>query len=111
VALVVASTGALGGYYLQAKTDTVGEVDFARPLAIPPIAVSRVDTTGTRVVDLDIRSGETRFLDGPATRTTGVNGAFLGPTLRARRGENVSFNVCGTTRTCAGRRRTTRAKA
>jgi len=80
VALVVASTGAL-------------EVDFTRPLAIPPIAESRVDTTSTRVVDLDIRSGETRFLDGPATRTAGVNGAFLGPTLRARRGENVSFNV------------------
>lgn len=34
-----------------------------------------------------------RFLDGPATKTAGVNGAFLGPTIRAHRGENVRFTV------------------
>jgi len=92
-ALLVAGAGGLGIYYLQASVDTVGEVDFSERLAIPPIADSRVDAAGTRVFDLDIRAGETRFLDGPATRTAGVNGAFLGPTIRAHRGENLAFNV------------------
>ncbi|GAB3440437.1 multicopper oxidase family protein [Actinophytocola sediminis] len=90
---LVVGTGALGVYYLQASVDTVGEVHFGERLAIPPIADSRVDAAGTRVFDLDIRAGETRFLDGQATRTAGVNGSFLGPTIRARRGEHVAINV------------------
>jgi FtsP/CotA-like multicopper oxidase with cupredoxin domain len=57
------------------------------------MAESRLDATGARVFDLDIQAGQTRFLDGLATRTAGVNGTFLGPTIRVRRGENVSLNV------------------
>jgi FtsP/CotA-like multicopper oxidase with cupredoxin domain len=92
-ALVVGSVGAFGIFYLQAKLDTVGEVVFDKALAIPPLAESTQDSAGTRVFDLDIRSGETQFLDGRATATWGVNGTFLGPTIRARRGEKVSFAI------------------
>ena len=91
--LVVGGGGAFGVFYLRAGLDTVGEIDFADELAIPPLAESEVDADGTRVFDLDLQAGETRFLDGPVTRTWGVNGSYLGPTLRATRGERVSFAV------------------
>lgn len=91
--LVVGSAGAFGVYYYQAKLDTVGSVTFDKPLAIPPLAESRQDPSGARVFDLDVRSGETQFLDGRPTTTMGVNGTFLGPTIRAKRGEKVAFSV------------------
>ncbi|MGI5498933.1 multicopper oxidase family protein [Lentzea sp. CA-135723] len=93
VALLLVSGAAFGVFYLQAELDTAGKVDFAQELAIPPLAPSTVDSAGTRTFDLEVRSGETKFLDGPATRTWGVNGTFLGPTLRARKGEKVAFSV------------------
>jgi FtsP/CotA-like multicopper oxidase with cupredoxin domain len=75
--------------------DTVDKVAFDRPLAIPPIAESRVDEQGRRVFDLRARPGISDF--GPAaggtTATWGFNGAYLGPTLRAKRGERVLVNV------------------
>jgi FtsP/CotA-like multicopper oxidase with cupredoxin domain len=91
--VVLGTVGAFTVFYIQAKLDTVGEVEFDKALAIPPLAESEVDSSGARLFDLDIQSGETQFLDGPATATWGVNGTFLGPTIRAKRGEKVSFAV------------------
>lgn len=92
-AIVAGSAGAFAILYIQAKLDTVGEVVFDKALAIPPRAESKQDSSGARVFNLDIRSGETQFLDGRATATWGVNGSFLGPTIRAKRGERVSFAI------------------
>lgn len=93
VATLVLGGAAFGLYFLQAKTDTAGKVDFGQRLAIPPLAESTQDPSGARLFDLDVRAGETQLLDGPATRTWGVNGTFLGPTIRAKRGEKVAFSV------------------
>jgi FtsP/CotA-like multicopper oxidase with cupredoxin domain len=86
-----------GGYvawsYLSATVDTTGEVDFDRPLAIPPLAESTVDAEGRRVFDLTLQRGESDFGRGAPTPTWGVNGSYLGPTLRAARGEQVLLNV------------------
>ena len=47
VMVVVVGFGAfLAWSYVTAKVDTVGEVDFDRPLAIPPLAESHVDDRG-----------------------------------------------------------------
>ncbi|SDC97840.1 multicopper oxidase family protein [Glycomyces harbinensis] len=92
-ALVLGGTGAFGVQLATASLDTVGKVDFDRPLAIPPLAQSTDDPSGARVFDLEIQAGRTRFTDGPATDTWGVNGTFLGPTLRARRGQEIAFAV------------------
>jgi FtsP/CotA-like multicopper oxidase with cupredoxin domain len=67
--------------------------DFSQPLRIPPLAESHVDASGTRIFDLTARAGTTDFTDAGATATMGFNGAFLGPTLRAARGEKVAVNV------------------
>ncbi|TFD21156.1 multicopper oxidase family protein [Cryobacterium sp. TMS1-13-1] len=73
--------------------DTVGSVDFVNPLAIPPLAESTVNAAGERMFDLTAEAGTTEFTPGVATETWGYNGSYLGPTIVARRGENVRINV------------------
>lgn len=90
---VVLGGGGFGVYYAAAKQDTTGEIAFDTALSIPALAESEVGASGARVFTLGIQSGETRFKDGPATRTWGVNGTYLGPTVRVRRGELVEFAV------------------
>ncbi|WP_030160479.1 multicopper oxidase family protein [Glycomyces sp. NRRL B-16210] len=92
-ALTLGTVGVFGYAYARGKLDTVGKVDFDSPLAVPPLAESHTDASGARVFDLDLQAGQTQFLDGPATATWGVNGAFLGPTIRASRGEEIAFAI------------------
>ncbi|MFC3492658.1 multicopper oxidase family protein [Glycomyces rhizosphaerae] len=99
-ALTLGATGALalgGGaiatWIAGAKQDTWGEVDFDSPLLVPPLAESTLDASGVRVFDLDIQAGRTEFKDGPATDTWGINGTYLGPTIRAGRGEAIAFAI------------------
>lgn len=71
--------------------DTRDQVSFERPLAIPPLATSRV-VDGERVFDLRLQEGVSDFGRGE-TPTWGINGDYLGPTLRATRGEKVRIRV------------------
>lgn len=48
---------------------------------------------GRRQFRLVVDESQTQFLPGKATSTAGVNGSYLGPTLRVRRGDNVDFIV------------------
>ena len=90
VATVLALLGLIGA----ARIDTTGQVDFNQPLPIPPLAESHLDDDGRRVFDLSAQEGSTTFApDAAATETWGVNGDYLGPTLRAHRGEEVVVNV------------------
>ena len=89
VALAFAGCGIVG----PGPISTVGDVEFDRPLAIPPLAESTVDADGTRVFALDARAGTTEFEPGVASETWGFNGSFLGPTLVADRGERVRVDV------------------
>ncbi len=72
--------------------DTVGKIDFHNALHIPPIADSSV-RDGQRVFDLSTQAGQSAIVPGGKADTWGVNGAFLGPTLRVRRGEDIRINV------------------
>ncbi|WP_409332418.1 multicopper oxidase family protein [Trujillonella humicola] len=91
--LALAGLGVLALTWARAVTDTTGRVAFDRPLAIPPLAPSRIED-GTRVFQLRATAGSTDFGIGDgATRTRGFDGAYLGPTLRAERGERVRIDV------------------
>src|SRR5690625_5958206 len=89
-ATVLALLGLIGA----ARVDTTGQVEFAQPLPVPPVAESHLDAEGRRVFDLNAQEGSTVFAPGAApTDTWGVNGDYFGPTLRAERGEEVLVNV------------------
>ncbi|GAB4086048.1 multicopper oxidase domain-containing protein [Myceligenerans cantabricum] len=85
--------GGLGVYYAAARRDTVGKIAFDSALAVPPLAEPQRGASGARVFTLGVQAGETSFRAGPATRTWGVNGTYLGPTVRARRGDEVELAV------------------
>ncbi|MDX2931950.1 multicopper oxidase family protein [Streptomyces ipomoeae] len=95
--VVTVSVLTIGGLFAWvwtgADVSTVGKVAFDEKLAIPPPARSSVDKNGTRVFDLRMRAGETEFKDGRKTPTWGFNGSYLGPTLRAERGEKVRVRI------------------
>src|SRR5690606_12742214 len=95
--LVVLALGSFMAYvmwsFATARVDTVGEVPFDRPLAVPPLARSTVDEDGTRVFRLRMQEGSTDLGRDQETPTWGFNGSYLGPTLRAERGEQVRVEV------------------
>jgi blue copper oxidase len=71
---------------------TAGRVEFVNRLAVPPLAPARVDATGRRVFDLRAAAG-THDFGGRTAETWGFNGDYLGPTLRATRGERIAVDV------------------
>jgi FtsP/CotA-like multicopper oxidase with cupredoxin domain len=73
----------------SAKTSNVGDLEFANPLAIPPLAEARSDGDGRATFELELQAGETEILPGTKTETWGANGPHLAPTLRASRGDEV----------------------
>ena len=87
--LLVVVGGILAAVWLAfSPTDTVGAVEFDTELAIPPLAESTVDEQGRRVFDLTAQEGRHDLGEGEV-ETWGFNGDYLGPTLRAERGEEV----------------------
>ncbi|QLY29737.1 multicopper oxidase family protein [Nocardia huaxiensis] len=89
VTSVALATGCAGGR----SAGSAGAAGGTRALPIPPLAEATVDAAGVRDFRLEARAGSTEMVAGKATATWGFNGAVLGPTLRARRGEAVRVRV------------------
>lgn len=87
VPLLAAGCGAIPG-----SVTSVDEPEFARALPIPPLAESEV-VDGVRTFRLTAQEGTTELLPGTRTPTWGFDGPYLGPTLRAERGEKVAVEV------------------
>jgi FtsP/CotA-like multicopper oxidase with cupredoxin domain len=85
--LALAGCGAIPG-----SVTPVDETEFTNELAVPPLAPSRM-VDGTRVFELTAQEGTTQFRPGVRTETWGFNGSYLGPTLRAERGERVAVEL------------------
>ncbi len=92
VLFVGAVVAVVGVAWARAATSTAGAVEFTRPLAVPPLAESRVED-GVRVFELEAREGVADLGAAAPTPTIGLNGDHLGPTLRAARGERVRVDV------------------
>ncbi|MCO7272014.1 multicopper oxidase family protein [Cellulosimicrobium cellulans] len=92
VLFVGAVVAVVGVAWARAATSTAGAVEFTRPLAVPPLAESRVED-GVRVFELEARAGVADLGASAPTPTIGLNGDYLGPTLRAARGERVRVDV------------------
>jgi bilirubin oxidase len=94
LALIVVAATILN---LMRETTTYpnANIAFASPLAIPPLLAPRIEA-GVKIFDLEVEAGGTSFLPGRETATLGFNGAYLGPTLRATRGDNLRVLVANT---------------
>ena len=60
------------------------------PLPIPPLIDARRQGNA---VSLVAQAGRASLLPGKPSRTAGYNGAYLGPTIRVRSGDDVQFTV------------------
>lgn len=74
-------------------TTDVGALEFKNPMKIPPILEPTIDNYGKKHFTLTMQSGTTEFFHGKDTPTWGINGSYLGPTIRVSRGDQVSFEV------------------
>lgn len=77
----------------SAVSSPVTDQPVQRELAIPPIDEGRSAASGPRRFDLRIDEGLTDFGQAAPTATMGVNGTFLGPTLRVATGDEVRVEV------------------
>ncbi|MFE6887370.1 multicopper oxidase family protein [Streptomyces sp. NPDC057694] len=62
-------------------------------MRIPPLLHPAPGKDGSRRFALSLQAGRTAILPGKTTPTWGFNGTFLGPTLRATRGDKVRMTV------------------
>jgi blue copper oxidase len=90
---VLGLAGLAAWFWSQADMSNLGQLGFANQLKIPPVLEPRVDEAGRKVFDLRLRQGTSELLAGQPTQTWGANGTYLGPTIRATRGDQVVMNV------------------
>jgi blue copper oxidase len=90
---VLGLAGLAAWFWSEAAMSNVGQLRFANQLRIPPLLEPRVDEAGRKVFDLRLQQGSSELLAGKPTQTWGANGSYLGPTIRAARGDQVVMRV------------------
>jgi blue copper oxidase len=90
---ILGLAGLAAWFWSQADMSNLGQLRFANQLKIPPLLQPRADGAGRKVFDLCLQQGTSQLLAGKPTTTWGANGAHLGPTLRATRGDQVVLHV------------------
>ncbi|WP_144791477.1 multicopper oxidase family protein [Corynebacterium singulare] len=94
--LTVAGASLLGVSACSTSSDQPEPLGYdgePRALPIPPVEEGTKEGK-TRVFTLTAQEGHSEVLPGKDhTRTWGFNGPFLGPTLRARRGEKIRAEI------------------
>lgn len=93
VAVIALALGVGWSVFSWGSASNVGELGFRQELRIPPVLEAETDGQGRKVFELHLQSGESELLPGKPAKTWGVNGAHLGPTLRAARGDEVTMRV------------------
>ena len=85
-----AVAGALGAAAYASRSLRRAEPADPRPLAIPPLLDARVQRQS---IALRVQASSSEFFPGRESATFGYNGAYLGPTLRLYRADNVEVTV------------------
>lgn len=89
-----ATAGAVSACSAGSESRSGGGAGFPNPLRIPPLLQPEAGADGVKQFTLTMQGGgRSKFLPGKTTATWGVNGAYLGPTLRASRGDRVRMRV------------------
>ncbi|HAJ77091.1 MAG TPA: hypothetical protein DCM64_11635 [Gammaproteobacteria bacterium] len=89
--LQVAGIGT-SGLLLPAMTLAQGSANGGNPLKIPE-HIRGSSQGGKTHFNLQVQQGTSRFIAGLTTPTVGVNGDFLGPTLRFSNGDDIAMQV------------------
>jgi FtsP/CotA-like multicopper oxidase with cupredoxin domain len=92
------------GMGMQSEAPLSKGGDFFNPLFIPPENRGELHE-GVRRYTMTLQRGVSEFFPGVATPTWGIDGPYLGPTIRLRRGEEVAlrwFNRLGEATTMHG---------
>ncbi|WP_105901658.1 multicopper oxidase CueO [Vibrio gangliei] len=61
-----------------------------------PLPIPELIDTSKGLTQLTIQSGKSQFLPNKSTSTCGINGAFLGPVLKVRSGQDTQIKVTNT---------------
>ncbi|MDO8578684.1 MAG: multicopper oxidase domain-containing protein [Dehalococcoidales bacterium] len=69
------------------------KASFSNKLPIPPLAKNSSTDPSKAVFELTAQKGTSQFFEGKSTATLGYNGNYLGPVLRAKKGQQVSVRV------------------
>ncbi len=86
----ITATALLGGC-ASSTGNSSQEESFHTPLAIPPLLEGQ-DNGGVMHYNLSIEEGSHSFFEGSNTSTYGINGDYLGPTLKLINTQSVSIN-------------------
>ncbi|BCX88383.1 blue copper oxidase [Methylomarinovum tepidoasis] len=62
-------------------------------LPVPPLLTGTLNDAGQKVFELNLQRGQKSFLPGTSTETFGINGDYLGPTIRLSKGDKALFKV------------------
>lgn len=92
LAAVIVLAPVVAGCTTSGTSPAIEDVPAQRPLAIPT-ELHGERRGKTRTFDLTATAGTTDFGMGGRAATIGLNGAYLGPTLRMRDGEHVRLRV------------------
>lgn len=76
------------------ETETMTEKQNELP--IPPLLEDENPEEGKAEFTLDVKRGQTEFIEGYETETLGYNGNYLGPVIQVNRGDDVKINVNNT---------------
>jgi len=93
VLVVLVGLGVAWWLYVDARVDTRSDEPFTSPLRVPPLAEDMSGQDGLVHFSLNIEAGESQLFPGEVTETWGINGPYLGPTLRADIGDTVQIDV------------------
>ena len=81
-----------GSYGLYGLPRATAQQPFINPLKIPPLLTGKRQD-GQLHYNLAVQTGRSEFFEGVSTPTIGVNGSYLGPTVRCRAGDRITLNV------------------
>jgi len=95
--VLVLTFGIFTYLFIEAKQSNVGELTFDKKLYIPELLEPTVDEQGRKEFNIEFQEGEMEWIDGKKTKTWGLNGPYLSPTLRASKGDEVVVNVSNAT--------------
>ncbi|MCH8265833.1 MAG: multicopper oxidase domain-containing protein, partial [Proteobacteria bacterium] len=91
-ALGISSLGASTGLLMPSLATAQAVSDQGNLLKIPQLAEGEL-SGNVRQFQLRLQRGSSNFFADTATATFGINGDYLGPTLRFRRNEAVSLHI------------------